>query len=567
MRREENRMDEGRLSYDDEVDDDPQSPLPESHIFGSPGEGKMDVDGSERPASKNPQGVAAVIEAESLELALSEMIRTESTRTDLLTLINGVEHLAARNPAVVKLFEGRENIFINEALGKTRPRPTDFYELCDEGKQAVEEMDCDSGYEKPATTETEEACPAAVYGLARHFNANGDDNVMSDAGPSAAPTPDVESGLVILAGACHLVEAALPSQTKSEGVGIIVIPNMPDQLDDKLNMEGVTEPAPTEESEEASESRVMSCEVGPLVVSQQNITAFWTSQTHDDTAMEVEEGSAPVSAPAEDAIDADMTGSTTSPGTGERSDLESIRDEISPTANAQTSPCPGLVKETPDSEMANSESSPAAGDPTTPGQIVLETLCSQVSVCEIAAEAESPASHEQVISDEMANPEEAIAELSPAAGIASGENIAADALASETAQPGSMPADQDTTVPCQPVAGEVLDPEDPDVEISSVASAPTPPCQNPDEETFGAESDKAVEPLMDALYAALAERMALVAEPGKDGESPETAQVVSTQGTPDSALVQGAFGEGPCEDDDHQAKAVRALEDDQPMVD
>ncbi|KAK3901940.1 hypothetical protein C8A05DRAFT_34371 [Staphylotrichum tortipilum] len=524
LRREKNQADEGRLSYDDEVDDDPQSPLPESQVFGSPAEGKMDVDDLVRPRSENANGAAPATEDESLEFEVLEMIQTESKKTDLLFLVNGVEHMSACDPTVVKLFEGQENIFINGALGKARPRPTDFYELRDEGEREVGEMDCEGVHEKPADTKAEEARMAAMNGLTIcPALVGGADSGMSSPEHASAAEVAAAAGLVILARACLPTESAPFNQMETESIEIRAAP---DRLDDQIPIEGVTEPATAEEAVDKSpENKVVACEVAFLKASRQDATDFSGAQCQDDTAMEVEESAAPTSGPVDKATDGDMAGPESLPVATEMSSSDSTPRSISPMANVQTSPCPGLVEEAASSETTSFESSPAAGDPTTPCRVLGEALGSDTAACGTVAEAEKPTSPKR-IADETPCSESVEPASTSAAEISVCQNICVETPASEKARLEITPQSQDPTVPCQPLVGEAPESDKSDIGISPVATPPTPSCRSGAKETSVVESDKVVDPLLAVLDAVLAEQTTPVPEPGHDSELPPAVQAV-----------------------------------------
>jgi hypothetical protein len=561
------------------------------------GEGKVEVDGLERFAFNNAKGVAAVVKNEWMESEISEMIRIESTRTDLLPATDGVEHLPSCDPAVVKLFEGHENIFINEALGKTRPRPTDFYELRDEGAPGVDEIDCGGVHENPAATEAE-VCPPLVDGLASLPDPKrGDDSGMGGAEPTLAATSAREAGLAILARACLHVEEASPSQTKAEGVGIKAIPY---QLDEKLPVEGVTEPVVPEERNVAPETNITSFDVGPLVVSHQDTSYFSASQSHEDMTVEVEKCAGPASVPIDDIPAADMTGPKTLPVAGETTDSNSASCEISPMATAaQSSPCPGLIDGTTNSETTSSKSSPAGAEPTTPYQILGEAPGSETAVCGVLAEAEDPEFAQQALAHEMPKPEDVTLGLSPALKMTVCETPCFEAPASfNTACPGTTPAAPGPTAPCQVLAGEVLDSEKSDDEISSMAKAVAPRCKGLAEETSVAQSDAAVDHLLVIINAALAKQEPPVSRPSQDEELSTAAQVVLaeeasapisgqeaessqafqaalakegpvpgvSQDTGSPHAVEGALTEGSSQGDEPQAKAASDPDDGQALV-
>ena len=102
----------------------------------------VEVGEAETPISLKSEHASCAIEDQLLELALAEMIQTESVKTDLLLLVNGVERLPPYHPFLLELFRGRESVWVNEASKKTRACPVDFFCFLDEEERA-ETVDCE----------------------------------------------------------------------------------------------------------------------------------------------------------------------------------------------------------------------------------------------------------------------------------------------------------------------------------------------------------------------------------------------------------------------------------------
>ena len=106
----------------------------------------VEVGGVKQAVSLKNEDAGCAIEDQLLELALAEMIQTESVKTDLLLFINGIEHLPPYHPSLFELFSGRESAWVNEVSRKTRPCPVDFFCVLDEEEKA-ETVDCEMAME------------------------------------------------------------------------------------------------------------------------------------------------------------------------------------------------------------------------------------------------------------------------------------------------------------------------------------------------------------------------------------------------------------------------------------
>lgn len=135
-------QEEGRLSYDDEVDGDAPLSSPVTRTVRSPSVEVMEIDRPEACVFKVDKRSAQAIRDQSLKLAVLDMIRVESVKTDLLLFINNVEHLPPLNPFLAQLFKSQQSIWVNKTLKKTRPCPTDFFEFLVKDEQ-IESTDCE----------------------------------------------------------------------------------------------------------------------------------------------------------------------------------------------------------------------------------------------------------------------------------------------------------------------------------------------------------------------------------------------------------------------------------------
>ena len=108
----------------------------------------VEVDGVETTISLESEDAGCAIEDQllELELALTQMIQTESVKTDLLLFVNGIERLPPYHPSLLELFRDRESVWVNEASRKTRACPVDFFCFLDE-EEKVEVVDCEMAME------------------------------------------------------------------------------------------------------------------------------------------------------------------------------------------------------------------------------------------------------------------------------------------------------------------------------------------------------------------------------------------------------------------------------------
>jgi hypothetical protein len=186
---------EGRLSYDDEVDEDtPKSRPVKKRTAFLPAVEKMDVEGPEttvsvkgedvpklRPAKRvafspvagnmDVEEPAVTVseeieekrrakEAQLFELEMMDMIRVESAKTNLLLLVDDIELQPICDLFVLELFKPYErNLRFNQTINKTRACSTDFYEVVEheDPQESAETVDCVMVAESKATTDEEQA--------------------------------------------------------------------------------------------------------------------------------------------------------------------------------------------------------------------------------------------------------------------------------------------------------------------------------------------------------------------------------------------------------------------------
>ncbi|KAK4238624.1 hypothetical protein C8A03DRAFT_14903 [Achaetomium macrosporum] len=154
---------EGRLSYDEEVDEIERPASLAKRTAWSQSTEEMEVDRPKTPAfeKRRDADYAAEGEAELFASDLLDMIRAESVKTDRLLLINGLEHPGPYNPLLVKLFSGKQSVWVNENLNMTRPCSSDFLDLPLESKQQVEIIDFEMAGDS-AMMLVEPGCPVGT---------------------------------------------------------------------------------------------------------------------------------------------------------------------------------------------------------------------------------------------------------------------------------------------------------------------------------------------------------------------------------------------------------------------
>ncbi|KAG7287739.1 hypothetical protein NEMBOFW57_007253 [Staphylotrichum longicolle] len=133
---------EGRLSYDDEVyGEDLPSPVAKRTVRLPEAEMTDTAHEPEKPVSVTKTDLSGFIRCRLFELDLMEMIQAESTKTDLMFIIDGVERMPPCDSFLVKLFKGQEGIGVNERFKKIRPCPTDYFQYLVTAEE-IEMIDC-----------------------------------------------------------------------------------------------------------------------------------------------------------------------------------------------------------------------------------------------------------------------------------------------------------------------------------------------------------------------------------------------------------------------------------------
>lgn len=141
---------EGRLSYDDEVyGEDLPSPVAKRTVRLPEAEMTDTAHEPEKAVSVTKTDLGGFIECRLFELDLMEMIQVESTKTDLIFFIDGVERMPPCDSFLVKLFKGQRGIGVNERFKKIRPCPTDYFQYLVTGEEA-EMIDCEMAAEEKA---------------------------------------------------------------------------------------------------------------------------------------------------------------------------------------------------------------------------------------------------------------------------------------------------------------------------------------------------------------------------------------------------------------------------------
>ncbi|KAL2024007.1 hypothetical protein VTK56DRAFT_242 [Thermocarpiscus australiensis] len=151
---------EGRLSYYDEYDGN----VPEAPFSRSPSSEKMDIDGSVAPVFGTRGETDHAEESQLFQDELAEMIKSESTKEDLILLINGIERLPICHVFVARLFKGREeNIWFNDTITTSRASSLNFIDLpVEDEEEGPDSIDGEKPAAKEAATEQEEICEGGV---------------------------------------------------------------------------------------------------------------------------------------------------------------------------------------------------------------------------------------------------------------------------------------------------------------------------------------------------------------------------------------------------------------------
>lgn len=185
---------EGRLSYDDDIDPNWPQPSPGSAKEGSSVLANVEVGPSKvssgqdhnntfiNPRNRKPpiprwRILKEKLLAQRLELFMANvlaMIQEESLKSDLILFIDGVEHCPLSDPFLDEFFRQQETVWVNKLLQTNRPRATDFYEVDDwdsdvESRESGEESEGPMD-EQYSTARTDgylgdvEVSPAAAMG-------------------------------------------------------------------------------------------------------------------------------------------------------------------------------------------------------------------------------------------------------------------------------------------------------------------------------------------------------------------------------------------------------------------
>jgi hypothetical protein len=75
---------------------------------------------------------------EDFDIALDEMIKTESGKTDLLLLVKDFELLPSHGPSIINLFKGATEMWVRPKT--VRPRPCEYFDVPAEGQQRIREQ-------------------------------------------------------------------------------------------------------------------------------------------------------------------------------------------------------------------------------------------------------------------------------------------------------------------------------------------------------------------------------------------------------------------------------------------
>ncbi|KAL2142683.1 hypothetical protein VTI28DRAFT_838 [Corynascus sepedonium] len=130
---------EGRLSYDDEDDGSitRTSSIKLTNLPASEKGGAADAPAT--IAFEDAWDDAHSKRKKQWEFAVLDMIRTESIKTDLLVLVNGIECSPFFYSLSERFFLSEENLWVNQSLNKRRPSSAEFYNISNETEQQTEE--------------------------------------------------------------------------------------------------------------------------------------------------------------------------------------------------------------------------------------------------------------------------------------------------------------------------------------------------------------------------------------------------------------------------------------------
>lgn len=126
--------DEGRLSFHDDYDGIvPATPLPQQSTQSWEGK-EMDVDTPEKSGKLD-----TAVEIQLIHSTFKDMIKTESTKTELVLLIDGIDYSRPYSVPVAKLLRNQKDFWIHEAIVNkdTRRCSMDYYAVTDESLEEL----------------------------------------------------------------------------------------------------------------------------------------------------------------------------------------------------------------------------------------------------------------------------------------------------------------------------------------------------------------------------------------------------------------------------------------------
>lgn len=280
---------EGRLSYYDEPNgDEPTVPLAMG-VTKPLGHEKMDVDTPEMPSSEKS------VSLDGDEDDCLGMIRTESDKTNLLLLVNGIEYPRKYSTCVAEFLRGRQ-IWVNESIMYTRSCPADFFGPPVAAEQlACWEAECEPMVNKGLVGEmardfasADEAAGLATNVVAADSTKVGaeEDATMDDAGSTALAGGSMEKvKLMMFATESLQICEPLPAEEHKTATEAMAY------LGDEPPAEcGTQQPAQTKEesSTEAAEYSISYVSPSACKAVEVKINEAQPSQPKEDTAMEAE---------------------------------------------------------------------------------------------------------------------------------------------------------------------------------------------------------------------------------------------------------------------------------------
>ncbi|KAH6635181.1 hypothetical protein B0J18DRAFT_462304 [Chaetomium sp. MPI-SDFR-AT-0129] len=170
---------EGRLSYDDDIDPNWPQSSPGRVKEDSSVSANVEVDPSKvlstqdnKSTAVNPRKLSIprwkilkekllAQRRERFKAGLSVMIREESLKRDLILVVDGVEHYPLNDPFLDEFFRRQDTIWVNKILQTKRLRATDFYEV-DDWDSDLESRESGEISDDPVEEQYSTAC-ADVY--------------------------------------------------------------------------------------------------------------------------------------------------------------------------------------------------------------------------------------------------------------------------------------------------------------------------------------------------------------------------------------------------------------------